>query len=112
MKTSEGNYLLYLNKREEARISDAFDKNRILNVSIAQPATVPFLPTNPIPLTLVVGWLVACLVSMGIVFVEERLDPQVQSTQQIERYLDVPILAQLPSRNVIPGPGFERQRTS
>jgi uncharacterized protein involved in exopolysaccharide biosynthesis len=114
VKTAEGNYLLYLNKREEARISDAFDKNRILNVSIAQPATIPFLPTNPIPLTLVVGWLVACLISMGVVFVEERLDPQVQSTQQIEKYLDVPILAQLPGRDPAPtpDPGFLRQRTS
>jgi uncharacterized protein involved in exopolysaccharide biosynthesis len=109
-KTAEGNYLLYLNKREEAHISDAFDKNHILNVSIAQPATVPFLPTNPIPLTLVVGWFVACLLSMGIVFVEERLDPQVQSPQQIEKYLDVPILAQLPSREPAVDPHFVRQR--
>ena len=46
-KTAEDNYLLYLNKREQAHISDAFDKNRILNVSIAQPATIAFKPTNP-----------------------------------------------------------------
>ena len=102
VKTAEANYLLYLNKREEAHISDAFDKNRILNVSIAQPATVPFLPTNPVPLTLVLGWLVATLVSMGVVFVQDRLDPQVLTPRQIERYLEVPILAQLPNRQVMP----------
>jgi uncharacterized protein involved in exopolysaccharide biosynthesis len=102
VKTSEANYLLYLNKKEEAHISEAFDKNRILNVSIAQPATIPFLPVNPMPLTLVVGWLVACLVGMGAAFVEDRLDPQVRSPQQIERYLDVPILAELPSRQTAP----------
>ena len=95
VKVAEANYLLYLNKKEEAHISDAFDKYRILNVSIAQPATVPFLPTNPVPLTLVVGWLVACLFSMGVVFVQDRLDPQVHSPQQIEKVLDVPVLAQL-----------------
>lgn len=102
VKTAEANYLLYLNKREEAHISDAFDKNRILNVSIAQPATVPFLPTNPVPLTLVLGWLVASLVSMGVVFVKDRLDPQVLTPRQIERYLEVPILAQLPNHEAMP----------
>jgi len=95
VKTAEANYLLYLNKKEEAHISDAFDKYRILNVSIAQPATIPILPSNPVPLTLVLGWLVACLFSMGVVFVQERLDPQVRSPQQIERFLEVPVLAQL-----------------
>jgi uncharacterized protein involved in exopolysaccharide biosynthesis len=95
VKVAEANYLLYLNKKEEAHISDAFDKYRILNVSIAQPATVPFLPTNPVPMTLVVGWLVACLFSMGVVFVQDRLDPQVYSPQQIEKFLDVPVLAEL-----------------
>ena len=97
VKVAEGNYLLYLNKKEEAHISDAFDKYRILNVSIAQPATIPILPTNPVPLTLVVGWLVACLLSMGVVFVQDRLDPQVYNPQQIERLLDVPVLAELRS---------------
>jgi uncharacterized protein involved in exopolysaccharide biosynthesis len=95
VKAAEANYLLYLNKKEEAHISDAFDKYRILNVSIAQPATVPILPSNPVPLTLILGWLVACLFSMGVVFVQERLDPQVRSPQQIERFLEVPVLAQL-----------------
>jgi uncharacterized protein involved in exopolysaccharide biosynthesis len=95
VKAAEANYLLYLNKKEEAHISDAFDKYRILNVSIAQPATVPILPSNPVALTLILGWLVACLFSMGVVFVQDRLDPQVRSPQQIERFLEVPVLAQL-----------------
>jgi uncharacterized protein involved in exopolysaccharide biosynthesis len=101
VKTAEGNYLLYLSKKQEAHIADAFDKNRILNVSIAQPATIPYLPTNPVPLTLVVGWLVACLLSMGVVFVQEHLDPEVRNPQLIEKYLDVPILAQLPSQQSV-----------
>jgi uncharacterized protein involved in exopolysaccharide biosynthesis len=101
VKTAEGNYLLYLNKKQEAHIADAFDKNRILNVSIAQPATIPYLPTNPVPLTLVIGWLVACLLSMAVAFVQEHLDPEVRNPQLIEKYLDVPILAQLPNQQSV-----------
>src|SRR2546427_4639833 len=41
VKAAEDNYLLYLRKQEEARISDALDRRQIVNVSIAQAATVP-----------------------------------------------------------------------
>lgn len=99
VKTAEANYLLYMGKREEAHISDAFDKNRILNVSIAQPATVPFLPTNPVSLMLLLGWLVACLISMAVVFVQEQLNPLVESSEIVDKYLDVPVLARLPYEN-------------
>lgn len=99
VKAAEANYLLYMNKREEAHISDAFDKSRILNVTIAQPATVPFLPTNPASLILLLGWLLACLLSTAVVFVQERLNPAVRTPQQIESYLDVPVLAHLPDES-------------
>lgn len=100
-KTAEANYLLYLNKREEARISNAFDKNRILNVSIAQAASVPVAPSNSASLILALGCVFACLCSAGLVFVQERLDTSLRTPEQIEEYLDVPVLASLKS------PGYE-----
>jgi len=98
-KTAEDNYLLYLNKREQAHISDAFDKNRILNVSIAQPATIPFRPTNPATMILLLGWIFACLASTGIVLMQEQLNPTLRRPEQIEQYLDVPLLANLSGEN-------------
>lgn len=89
-KAAEDTYLLYVNKREEARISNAFDKNRILNVSIAQKATVPFVPSNPAALLLAVGWVFACLVSTCVIFVQEKLDSPLRTPDQFERYLEVP----------------------
>src|SRR5438477_1861311 len=41
-KSNEENYMLYLRKAEEARISDALDRQRFSNVVVAEPATVPF----------------------------------------------------------------------
>ena len=46
-KTAEDNYLLYLRKQEEARISDALDRKRIVNVAVAEEATVPAFPSSP-----------------------------------------------------------------
>lgn len=93
VKAAEASYLLYQNKREEARISDAFDQNRILNVSIAQVATVPLLPANPVGLILVLGWLAACMIGTGATLVQEQFDPTLRTHDQIEGYLDAPVLA-------------------
>jgi len=103
-KIAEDNYVLYLNKREQAHISDAFDKNRILNVSIAQPATIAFRPTNPTWLILLLGWLLACLAGTGVVLAQEQLNPTLKRPEQIERYFEVPILAD------VSGEGSEASR--
>jgi uncharacterized protein involved in exopolysaccharide biosynthesis len=96
LKTAEQNYLLYLNKREEARISDAFDKMRIVNVSIAEAATAPVFPNNPASLTLVLAAILGCLLSAGLVFVQEQMDGSLSSPDQVEAYLSVPVLAAMP----------------
>jgi succinoglycan biosynthesis transport protein ExoP len=47
LKAAEDKYLLYANKREEARIGDALDDDGILNVAIAESPRVPALPVWP-----------------------------------------------------------------
>jgi uncharacterized protein involved in exopolysaccharide biosynthesis len=96
LKTAEQNYLLYLNKREEARISDAFDKMRIVNVSIAEAATAPVFPNNPASLTLILAVILGCLLSAGLVFVQEQIDGSLTTPDQVEAYLGVPVLAAMP----------------
>ena len=46
LKVAEEKYLLYVNKREEARIEDALDQGGILNVTIAEEPRVPALPAR------------------------------------------------------------------
>jgi uncharacterized protein involved in exopolysaccharide biosynthesis len=65
MKTSEENYLLYQRKREEARMTDALDRTRIVKVAIAEQPTVPALPSNSPWTSLLVGGFLAIAVSAG-----------------------------------------------
>lgn len=44
VKIAEENYLLYEHKLEEARLGDALDQRRILNVAVLERADVPVLP--------------------------------------------------------------------
>jgi len=96
VKTAEENYLLYLRKREEARISDALDRKRIVNISIAEAATVPALPTLHLAWVLIGGFFAAGMVSVGSAYAVDRLDPSFRTPAELGRYLDVKVLASIP----------------
>ena len=97
-KVEEGNFLLYLNKREEARISDALDSKRIVNVAIAEAPTVPALPTRSPWFLLEIGTLLAVLISAASAFVADYIDPSLRSAADVEKILHIPILAAMPKR--------------
>jgi uncharacterized protein involved in exopolysaccharide biosynthesis len=97
IKEAEGNSLLYKQKREEARISDALDRQRILNMAIAEAATVPALPLRSHwALTLFLGILLACFVSPGVAYAVDFLDPSLRTPDELRDDLLIPVLAALP----------------
>jgi uncharacterized protein involved in exopolysaccharide biosynthesis len=96
-KADEANYLLYLNKREEARISDALDAQRIANVAIAEAATAPALPKYPRWLFVLLGILFAVLVSVGAAFAADYFDASFRTTDEVEAFLNTPVLAAMPN---------------
>jgi len=89
----EANYLLYMRKQEEARISDALDESRIINVVVVEPVTVPVVPSRSRPLALFLGFLAAFVVSLGVAVVAEYLDPSLKTSEDIKEFLDLPVLA-------------------
>ena len=96
-KLAEDNFLLYSRKQEEAQIQDALDQRRIINVSIAQEATVPALPSNPgRVVTLAIGCLLACLMSLGLGYTADYLDSTFRSPHEVEAFLNTQVLASLP----------------
>src|SRR3984957_2159423 len=97
IKTAEDNYVLYVRKREEARISDALDSKRIVNVAIAEAATVPALPTLHLAWILIGGFFVAGGVSVGSAYAVDRLDASFHTPDELFRYLDTRVLASIPS---------------
>jgi len=91
--TQEANYLLYMKKQEEARISDALDESRIINVAVVEPVTIPVVPARSRPLVLLFGLLAAIVVSLGVAVVAEYLDPSLRTPEDIKEFLDLPVLA-------------------
>lgn len=96
-KANEDNYLLYHRKREEARIADALDQRKIINAVVAEAPMIPLLPASlPTSVKLVLALLIATLGSAGLGFLVEYLDPSFRTPQDVEEYLDIPLLASLP----------------
>ena len=98
------NFRLYLAKFEESRISDAMDSEKIANVSIIEPARIPLKPAKPnVLLNLSLGFLLGVLGAVGLAFFREYLDDTLEKPEQVEKNLQVPVLASVPE--------FHRQAT-
>jgi len=99
LKEAEQQYLLYVNKREEARIGDALDQGGILNVTIAEQPTAPALPQLSALGFAAVGLLAGSVVSLGAAFANDRLNPAFRTPDEVLAYLGTPVLASLPRKN-------------
>ena len=95
-KIAEENYLLYSQKEEEARIADALDRNRIVNVAVAEAATVPALPLRSSSFILFLGTLLAGCFSMALGFLADYVDPSFRTPQELRNTLNIPVLAAVP----------------
>ena len=100
-KTAEQSYLLYVQKREEARIADALDRQRISNVTIAEAASVPPEPTLHMSWILLGGLILASLVGVGSAYAADRMDPSVRTPEELAAVLDVPVLASFPKNHLL-----------
>jgi uncharacterized protein involved in exopolysaccharide biosynthesis len=94
---AQANYLLYVKKREEARMGDALDEGRIMNVVIAEQPVVPALPVWPPVGVAVVGLIAALTAGGGAAFAVDYLDPSLRTPEEVLACLEMPVLASIPS---------------
>lgn len=97
VKAAQDNYLLYRRKAEEARISDALDERRIANVTVAEPPRVPLLPASGRTMLLLAGFVFAIVAGVVATFVLDFLDPRFRTRAEVERVLELPVLAAMPA---------------
>jgi uncharacterized protein involved in exopolysaccharide biosynthesis len=95
-KANESNYLLYLEKREQERTSDALDQKRIADVAIAVPAFVPVLPAHTPFSVIVAGFWFAVLGGIAAGYLAELLDPSFRTPDEVTEVLDIAMVASVP----------------
>ena len=75
VKIAEENFLLYQRKLEEARLAEALDKQRLMNVAILEKAAVPALAASQHRTYLLLfGFLAAAFLAFASAFVSDYLE--------------------------------------
>src|SRR5262249_54456337 len=95
-KANEGTYLLYVNKRDQERTSDALDRMHIGNVAIAVPPEVPVVPAHSPVLISIIGFVFAVCGGIGAGYLAEYLDPSFRTPAEVAETLSIPVLASVP----------------
>ncbi len=91
-------YLVYRKKHEEARISAAMDKEKFINVTVAQPAQMPLSPQpRGLLVKFYISFFLGLLGGIGLAFgIENFFDRTFGAPGDIERHLGIPHLASIP----------------
>jgi uncharacterized protein involved in exopolysaccharide biosynthesis len=92
----QSNYLLYLSKREEARINDMLDAREVDNVTIMKPPTIPVIPIFDPLILLLLAVILAGIVAVALAFVVDYLDPSFRTPDEVQEFLNVPVFASIP----------------
>lgn len=94
VKVSENIYLLLLEKYQEARINEVMELG---DIRIIDNALVPDAPIKPNKkLNLAIGGILGLMVGVMLAFFGEYMDNTIKTTDDIERYLGLPVLGLIP----------------
>lgn len=93
---NEDAWLLYEKKAQEAGITKALNKHKVVNVSLAEAAHASYKPVSPKPLVnLAVLLALGLLVALAGAVVAEKMNPRLRSAEQAQRRYKTRILARL-----------------
>jgi uncharacterized protein involved in exopolysaccharide biosynthesis len=94
------NYKAFAEKRDEAQIADAMDRQKLLNVAIAEPPTSSVMPVRPRRMmNLALGLFTAVFVACCMVFLAEISREAVSTPAELEACGGYPVLATTPFRD-------------
>jgi uncharacterized protein involved in exopolysaccharide biosynthesis len=94
---NEEAYLLYQKKAQEADITKALNRQKVVNVNLAEAAQRASRPVSPKPLlNFAVLSLVGVLAALAGCFVAEKMNPYLRTEEQVQRRYKMKILAQIP----------------
>lgn len=100
----EVKYRKYSENREQARIDQALETNKVSNITIVQPAVASSDPVRPKPVrNLGLGFLLGIILGVGVAFFSEFLDHSLKTPQDVEAKLKLPLLGSRPFLENGPG---------
>ena len=97
--SNERNYKTYLEKVEEALISDDLNRLKMANISVIQAAIAPAKPIKPKKaLNVLLGIILGALSGLGFAFFSEYSNQSLSTPESAERRLGLPVIGTIPFR--------------
>jgi uncharacterized protein involved in exopolysaccharide biosynthesis len=97
LAANERNYKTYLEKVEEARISDDLNRQKMANISVIQTASVPPKPIKPKKaINIVLGIILGAVSGLGLAFFSEYTNQGLSTPESAERHLGLPVIGTIP----------------
>ena len=103
IKENEDNFFLYSKKREEARIEQAMDRQKIANVALVERPRLPTVATAKLSVTFMASYLLGCLLIIGLALAVAITRPSVYTAWELEVLTGLPVLASVPHQRISPG---------
>jgi uncharacterized protein involved in exopolysaccharide biosynthesis len=94
VKVSENTYIILLEKYQEARINEAMELGDIRVIDEARIPKDPIKPNKK--LNLAIGGILGLMLGVMLTFFMEYMDNTIKTTDDIERYLGLPVLGLIP----------------
>jgi uncharacterized protein involved in exopolysaccharide biosynthesis len=95
VKLRRDSYDLYLKRAQEARISQAMDKQRLVNVQVVQRPALPLPRADANQVTLSLSLIAGLLVGIAGAFGREYMSRSLRSEYDVQRHLGLPLLASI-----------------
>jgi uncharacterized protein involved in exopolysaccharide biosynthesis len=97
LATNEKNYKTYLERVEEALISDDLNRLKMTNISVIQSAIVPAKPIKPKKaLNIALGIILGAVSGLGLAFFSEYMNQGLSTPESAEKRLGLPVLGTVP----------------
>ena len=93
-QANQDQYKVLIKKLKDLNLSDSGIESGIEIIERAERPTVPIAPTKKKNLTL--GAILGLVLGLGAVLILEYFDPTLQTSEELESCLDVPVLASIP----------------
>ena len=95
ISNAEKSYARYIDQREEARLA-ALSDPKMTNVRVVHYASIPEIPVVSRIFLIQIGSLLGLLMGLGLAFVLEFFDHSLGNKEDVEYYLELPLLASIP----------------
>jgi len=88
-------YELYVKREQEARISQAMDEEKLVNVDVVQRPALPLQRVDMQRVSTLVAMIAGLVVGLAAAFAREFMSPTLHSEGDVSRHLGLPLMASI-----------------